>query len=231
MDHFQKIYTTQAKDYHQLIVPEDVDGNLLPALLKVAPLKNATLLDLGSGTGRIPLLVQDLVAQVIALDLNFPMLQEQQVQRAKVGAHWPLVNGDNRALPFPDDWADVITAGWALGHLRGWYPEDWQIQIGKILREMERVALPGGTLIIMETLTTGATEPAPPTTELAEYYTWLEEDWGYTRLEIQTDYQFDSVEQAVAKTQFFFGPEMAELIRQNQWARLPEWTGLWFKRV
>lgn len=231
MDHFQKIYATKAKEYHQLTVPEDVDGNLLPALLNVAHLENTTLLDLGSGTGRIPLLLYRLVDQVVALDLKLHMLQEQQVQRAKVGASWPLVNGDNRALPFPDDWADVVTAGWSLGHLCGWYPQDWQNQIGKILQEMERVALPGGTLIILETLTTGATEPAPPTPELAEYYAWLEEHWSYTRLEVQTDYQFDNVEQAVSRTEFFFGPELTELIRQNQWARLPEWTGLWFKRT
>jgi ubiquinone/menaquinone biosynthesis C-methylase UbiE len=214
-----------------LIAPEDVEGNILPALQQAARLKNAVLLDLGSGTGRIPLLVHDLVSQVIALDLNFPMLLEQREQGRISGGTWPLIQGDNRTLPFPDDWADIVTAGWAIGHLRSWFKEDWHTQIGRILNEMERVVLPGGSLIIMETLTTGALEPAPPAPGLAEYYAWLENAWGFTRQTIQTDYQFASVDEAVAKTEFFFGPKLAELIRQNSWSRLPEWTGVWSKQV
>ena len=231
MDHFRKIYATQAKEYHQMIAPEDVDGNLLSTLQKIVPLKNILLLDLGSGTGRIPLLVHNLVSQVIALDLNRAMLMEQQRQQQQIDGSWPLIQGDNRNLPFADNWANVVTVGWAIGHLRGWYEDDWQIQIGKILTDMERVALHGGTLVIIETLTTGALEPAPPSPRLAEYYQWLEESWGYTRETIQTDYQFASVDEAAAKTEFFFGPELAKLIRQKQWARLPEWTGIWSKQV
>ncbi len=231
MDHFKNIYASQANKYHQMIAPEDVDGNLLTALQQIVPLENSVLLDLGSGTGRIPLLVHDLVSQVIPLDLNYAMLVEQQRQQQQVLGSWSLIQGDNRSLPFADNWADVVTAGWAIGHLRGWYEEDWQLQIGKILREMERVALPGGTLVIIETLTTGALEPAPPSPRLAEFYAWLEETWGYRRDTIQTDYQFASVDEAVTKTEFFFGPELAEMIRKNAWARLPEWTGLWCKRA
>ena len=103
--------------------------------------------------------------------------------------------------------------------------------MGSILEEMERVVVPGGTLIILETLSTGSLAPAPPTPGLAEYYRWLETEWDYTRRTIQTDYQFTSVEEAVARTEFFFGPQMGSLIRENNWTRLPEWTGLWLKRI
>ncbi len=136
-----------------------------------------------------------------------------------------------RELPFPSAWAEVVTAGWAIGHLRGWYADDWQNQIGRILREMHRVAAPGGVLIIMETLTTGSLTPAPPTEGLSQYYAWLENEWGFTRETISTDYQFASAEEAAARSEFFFGPEMAEKIRANGWARLPEWTGVWSKRA
>ncbi|MEN8242688.1 MAG: class I SAM-dependent methyltransferase [Chloroflexota bacterium] len=231
MDNYRKIYTARAKEYHQMITPEDVDGNLLAALQQIAPLENTALLDLGSGTGRIPLLVDEIVSQLIALDLNLPMLLEQKYQRQKVNGFWGLINGDNRELPFPDNFVDIVTVGWAIGHLRGWYERDWMIQIGKILTEMARVTKPGGHLMIMETLTTGALEPAPPSPRLAEYYAWLEETWGYTRRTIQTDYQFKNVDEAVAKTKFFFGPELADKIRKNGWSRLPEWTGVWSKQV
>ena len=79
----------------------------------------------------------------------------------------------------------------------------------------------------METMTTGSLTPAPPTPALAEYYAWLENEWGFQRQVIATDYQFASVEQAVEYTAFFFGEELARQIRANGWARLPEWTGVW----
>ena len=46
-----------------------------------------------------------------------------------------------------------------------------------------------------------------------------------------TDYQFASVDEAVARTEFFFGPEMSARIREQGWARLPEWTGVWSKLI
>ena len=92
---------------------------------------------------------------------------------------------------------------------------------------MIRVSRPGGTLIILETFSTGSRVPAPPTPQLAEYYAWLEEEWGFQRRIIQTDYQFASVEDAVGHTEFFFGPDLAARIRAEGWARVPEWTGVW----
>jgi hypothetical protein len=96
---------------------------------------------------------------------------------------------------------------------------------------MHRVVAPEGALIIFETLSTGSLTPAPPTAELGEYYDWLERDWGFSRETIATDYHFASVEEAVARTEFFFGPEMAARIREHGWARLPEWTGVWSKII
>lgn len=231
MDHFQAIYSSRAGDYHRMIAPEDVDGELLRALEHLTPLAGTRVLDLGTGTGRLPLLLAGRAAQMVGLDLHRDMLHENSRQRGSVNGGWSLVRADMRALPFPGGWADLVTAGWAIGHLRGWYADDWQTQIGRVVREMRRAAAPGGLLVIFETLTTGSLTPAPPTPPLAEYYAWLEAEWGFQREMLRTDYQFASVDEAVARTEFFFGPELAEKIRANGWARLPEWTGLWWRRV
>ncbi len=230
-DHFVRIYTSRADAYHRLIAPEDADGNLLKALTEITPLAGRRVLDLGTGTGRLPLLLHGRIARLVALDLHADMLREHARQRQAVAGQWPLVRGDMRALPVADGWADVVAAGWAIGHLRAWYAQEWQSQIGRILGEMRRAAAPDGTLIILETMTTGSQTPAPPTPGLAEYYAWLENEWGFRREVIATDYVFASVDEAVARTEFFFGPELAARIRANGWARLPEWTGVWWRRA
>jgi ubiquinone/menaquinone biosynthesis C-methylase UbiE len=213
-----------------MIAPEDADGNLRAVIQQVADVHGKRILDLGTGTGRLPLLLAREAGQMIGLDLHWDMLRENAAQRPLVAGHWSLVQGDMRALPFPSAWAEVVTAGWAIGHLRGWFTEDWQKQIGQVLHEMRRVVAPGGAMIIMETLSTGSLTPAPPTEGLAEYYAWLENEWGFRRQAIRTDYQFTSVPEAVERTEFFFGDEMVEKIRANGWARLPEWTGVWSKQ-
>jgi ubiquinone/menaquinone biosynthesis C-methylase UbiE len=231
MDHFIQIYSSRAADYHRMIAPEDSEGNLLKALQAIAPIRNQRVLDLGTGTGRLPLLLGREAKQVVGVDLHWDMLKENQRQRGQAAGRWGLVNGDMRVLPFPSGWADVVTAGWAIGHLCGWYAEDWQTQIGQVLAEMQRVATTSGVLLIMETLTTGSLTPAPPTEGLAQYYAWLESEWGFARQTIRTDYAFASVEDAAAKTDFFFGAELAAKIRANRWVSVPEWTGVWSKVV
>lgn len=228
MDHFIEIYRSRAADYHRMISPEDVEGNLLPAIERVAAVAGRRVLDVGTGTGRLPLLFGSQPAQLVALDLHADMLREHCRRR---NGDWGVLQADIRGLPLPSASFELVTAGWAIGHLVGWYGEDWPAHIGRALAEMHRVTAPGGGLVIMETLGTGSLSPAPPAEGLAHYYAWLEGEWGFSRQEIATDYQFDSVAEAVAHTQFFFGEELAAKIEANGWSRLPEWTGVWGKRI
>ena len=231
MDHFKNIYAHKAAEYHQMISVEDADGNLLSALEQAMPLKGKSILDLGTGTGRIPLLLNHVGGKIVGLDLNHAMLVEQAVQKEQVDGNWSLVEGDMHYLPFPSGWVDVVIAGWAIGHQIGWFPKEWRIHVEKILNEMQRVVKPGGAVIIMETMSTGSLTPAPPNQDLADYYAFLEKNWMFSRKVIATDYTFKSVSEAAGAVEFFFGAEMTDLINKNGWARLPEWTGVWSKIV
>jgi ubiquinone/menaquinone biosynthesis C-methylase UbiE len=231
MDHFKHIYSHNAQAYHQMISSEDVDSNLLPALERVTSFNGKIFLDLGTGTGRLPILLRKHDTYTIGFDLHRAMLLQNQTQREKAGGDWELVQGDMHDLPFPTRWANVVAAGWAIGHLRSWYASQWQAHIGYVLDQMHRVVKQDGALIVIETLGTGSLSPLPPTAELAEYYDWLESERGFKRQEIQTDYVFPSVGAAVEYTEFFFGVELAKKIRRNGWSRLPEWTGVWGKRM
>ena len=231
MDDFKLIYNSRAADYHRMISAEDIDGNLLAAFQRLSALQGKRILDLGTGTGRIPLLLAGTPSRVVGFDLHAAMLHQNQIQRKLVEGSWSLVQGDMRLLPFPRACTDITIAGWAIGHMCGWYASSWKEQIGRVLREMQRVTLPGGHLFILETLGTGSLRPVPPAKGLADYYEWLENEWGFTRTVISTDYQFTSVEDAVHQTEFFFGPALSDRIREHQWTRLPEWTGLWTRRL
>ncbi len=243
-DHFIQIYKTKAAAYHALIAAEDVDGNLPKALKDIAPLAGKRVLDLGSGSGRIPLLLRGLNCEIVAVDLHHAMLVEQANQiktlpslraersRAFHGRNLPhLLQADLRRLPLLRGWADVVTAGWAIGHFTGWYGPNWKTEAQFALAEMQRAAKRGGTLTIMETMGTGAQEPAPPNAALADYYAWLENEHGFTPQVISTDYDFGSTERAAELCGFFFGAEMAARVRANGWRRVSEFTGIWLKRL
>jgi ubiquinone/menaquinone biosynthesis C-methylase UbiE len=230
MDHYKNIYSNHAETYHRMIAVEDVDNNLVQVMESLMPLTGKIVLDLGSGTGRIPLLLYKQAQQIWGFDLHWGMLCEQQRQRDQQNSTWGLIQGDLRVLPFLENLFDVITAGWAIGHFQDWYSSDWHVQVDQAINEMIRTLKPGGVMVIMETLTTGSTIPAPPTDRLASYYGRLEDHWGFTRLEISTDYQFRDLNEAVELTGFFFGDELAQKVRENNWVRLPEWTGVWWKQ-
>jgi ubiquinone/menaquinone biosynthesis C-methylase UbiE len=223
---FYDIYLHHGAAYQAMIAAEDFQDNLATSLHQIIPPASKTLLDLGSGTGRLPRILANDFEQITALDLHRNMLLQQQAEK-----NLSIIQGDMRMLPIPHHQFDVVSAGWAIGHLTGWYPDNWQEHVSMVLHEMQRTVKPGGVIIIMETMSTGATQPAPPVPWLATLYDWFESAWGLQRQVIPTDYLFASVEQAKSLTGFFFGEELVDQIEKNQWQQLPEWTGIWWKKA
>lgn len=221
-----EIYEQHAERYDELVAAEDCDGNLLPALRALLPLSGASVMEVGVGTGRITRLLASLVSRLEGIERSAAMLAIAQKHLA--GApHVRLQQGDASSLPVDSGWADLAIAGWVFGHFRLWMPNGWRESVGQALAEMRRSLRPGGTLVIIETLGTGHTEPVPPRPELAEYYAWMEAEHGMVRQAIRTDYRFESVEHAAGVTGFFFGDGFAEKVRKRGWSRVPECTGLW----
>jgi ubiquinone/menaquinone biosynthesis C-methylase UbiE len=221
---YHEIYENHAEAYDELVAAEDCDANLLPALARVMPV-TGRVVEVGAGTGRVTRLLAQAGATVVATEPSAAMLavgQRRLGEHASVSWH----QASARALPVADGWADAAVAGWVFGHFREWMPAGWQDELAQALAELGRVVRRGGTLVIIETLGTGAAEPAPPTPGLAEYYAWLEER-GFARSWIRTDYGFDSVDEAARVTGFFFGEAFATRVREQGWARVPECTGIW----
>ncbi len=220
---FKQIYAQQAERYDRMVACEDYQGNILWALLQIRPFPIDTLVDIGAGTGRMSRLLAPHAKQVYTLDIAEPMLRVAQKNVSS-----DLVLADNRKLPLATAVADVIVAGWSLGHFVGWYPQTWQTEIGYVLAEMQRVIRPGGQIILLETLGTGAESPQPPTAGLAAYYNWLQYTRGFAHKWIRTDYRFESVNEADDLTRYFFGDELGDRIQNEKLIHLPECTGIWW---
>jgi len=103
-----------------------------------APKSGERALDVCCGTGDIALALAAKGAQVTGLDFNRNMLA---IAEKKPGAHVDFVAGDAQKLPFPDDSFEMVTVGYGLRNLADW-------QLG--LREMRRVAKPGGRLLVLD---------------------------------------------------------------------------------
>jgi ubiquinone/menaquinone biosynthesis C-methylase UbiE len=223
MPDYQAIYRNQAAQYELMVSREDYQGRLLPALNEVRPLDGLDIIELGAGTGRLTTQIAPLAGSLLALDVSEHMLDllHEKLPQIRVTA------ADNRAIPLTGGIADVVIAGWSIAHSVGWYPDTWREETGKAISEMFRLLRPGGTAILLETLGTGNETPAPPNEGLAQFYAMLEDEYGFTRTALRTDYQFESPAEGQALLRFFFGDELADRIVAEQLTILPECTGIW----
>jgi ubiquinone/menaquinone biosynthesis C-methylase UbiE len=232
MPTFEEIYANHAEEYDALIAREDYQGNLLKTLEALLPLDNIDVVEMGAGTGRFTRMLAPRVKSIRAYDAAQHMLDKAaETLRAMGVSNWTVKAADNRSIPAENASADLSIAGWSFGHSVAWYPDTWRAEIGKALAEMQRVLRLGGVMVVVETLGTGAETPNAPTEGLAEYYAWLENEQGFTRRWIHTDYRFDSLEEAEKLARFFFGDEMGDAVLRNQWVILPECTGIWVKTL
>jgi ubiquinone/menaquinone biosynthesis C-methylase UbiE len=226
------IYRQQADQYEALVSYEDYEQHLYPALMSIRSFDQADVIEWGAGTGRVSALIAPHVRSLIACDLNAHMLKAARPKLARCfDLRWQTIVTEHRHMPLPDGCADISLAGWTLGYFNSrYYGDGWQEALQQAISEMQRVLRPGGTIIIIDTLGTGATEPTPPHAELVAYYRWLEE-LGFQSKWIRTDFKFDSLERAAALSSFFFGDSWVDKVRDNNWIILPECTGIWWKEV
>jgi demethylmenaquinone methyltransferase / 2-methoxy-6-polyprenyl-1,4-benzoquinol methylase len=101
-------------------------------------------LDLCCGTGDIALALAQHGAEVTGLDFSDKMLEVAQTRllRSKLNTqNLKFLQGDAEKLPFPDNSFDAVTMGYGLRNLSSW-------EIG--LREMIRVAKPGGRIVVLD---------------------------------------------------------------------------------
>jgi ubiquinone/menaquinone biosynthesis C-methylase UbiE len=224
----KEVYLAHASQYERLVKCEDYQGHLLQAIQKIVPLHGIKLVELGAGTGRLTRMLAPHVRSIRAFDASAHMLSEARKSFRSLGLSNYLTGvADHRHIPVKTASAEVVLSGWSFCYLAVWGGEDWESALQNGMNEIKRILTPGGTVVLIESLGTGVEQPTPPK-HLEAYLDWLakagfESDW------IRTDYRFNSLEQAVELSTFFFGEEMSKDILRKNRIVLPECTGLWWR--
>jgi ubiquinone/menaquinone biosynthesis C-methylase UbiE len=225
MAEHENVYKNESERYHALVSFEDYQQNLTQTLREYIP-SEKTILESGAGTGRVTKLLFPIARNLVSFDLSQPMLfHAKRVSDSTHSGFRGYASADHRLLPIENSQFDWIVSGWSVCYLVSWEGPSWKQEVGKALREFNRVLKPDGSILIIETLGTGKTSPEPPA-HLSEYLSYLDEI-GFQRHWMRTDYQFPNSATARDLTQFFFGSEMLEYISPDPQPILPECTGIW----
>jgi demethylmenaquinone methyltransferase/2-methoxy-6-polyprenyl-1,4-benzoquinol methylase len=111
------------------------------------PRAGQRVLDLCCGTGDVALAFARRGLEVVGLDFSEPMLDvarrrlELESNKFAAGGSVQFLQDDAVNVPFPDESFDVVTISYGLRNLADW-------EAG--LREMQRVARPGGRLLVLD---------------------------------------------------------------------------------
>jgi ubiquinone/menaquinone biosynthesis C-methylase UbiE len=224
----KEVYESHAELYERLVQREDYQGNLVSAIESYCPLDGLDVIELGAGTGRLTRLLASHVKSIQAYDSSAHMLAvaEKSLREMEL-SNWETAVADHRQIPVPDSSADLVISGWSFCYLAVWGSAEWKSALEDGLREIERILRPGGMVLIIESLGTGTEKPRPPE-HLEAYFDWLTES-GFERGWMRTDYHFESLEEAVELSTFFFGEQMGQEVQKKNWQILPECTGVWWK--
>lgn len=117
----------------------------LPDNLVLGDITSPRILDCGIGTGAFLSACSDMVGgtpELHGLDVSKAMIDEAEEALALQGLNASLVQGDIRALPYPNNHFDIVLAAHVVEHIG-----DPMLA----LAEMVRVLKPGGTLLLCVT--------------------------------------------------------------------------------
>ena len=135
-------FRTNAERWDQLRALHIDDAEIEKALVDLLPDDVGSLLDIGTGTGRILEVLARRAERATGIDQSREMLAVARTNLARAGlGNVEIRQADMYALPFPSMSLDVVSIHQVLH-----YAED----PAAVLREAARVLTPGGTALIVD---------------------------------------------------------------------------------
>jgi ubiquinone/menaquinone biosynthesis C-methylase UbiE len=138
------LYDRGAATYDQVKQFDDVDDAralAVPLLRGLRGTRRPLVLDVATGTGRVPLTLLrslEFEGSIVGLDLSLGMLHEARRKAAQYAERVTWLWQDALELPFVDDAFDAVCCVEAL---------EFMAEPARVLKEMTRVLRPGGTLL------------------------------------------------------------------------------------
>lgn len=228
MPSMNEIYDEHALAYDELVSREDWQGNLASFLAANFDFAGKTVIEPGAGTGRLTALYVGQAAHVHLLDRSVHMLEQAKANLAPWSPKLECTVLDNLQLDTLAERADYVVEGWSFGHVVVENRDDLPGTVDRLVAACRSLLNPGGRLILVESLGTGTSQPEAPGASLAAFYERLEQQHGFTKAVLSTDYQFSSVAEAARVMGFFFGPGMEQSIRASGVPLVREFTGVWY---
>jgi len=187
----------------------------------IRDLRGARVVELGAGTG---VMTEKLAAEarsVAAFDRSPCMLDFAQESLRRLGVtNCAFTRAEHSHIPLPDSSADVVFAAWALDRVvydSG--ADSWRSALDRIILEMRRLAMGGGTVIIVA---------AAPERE-RDYHGHLESAHGFSRLLFNTVWRFSSKRVAGEAITFFLGERVWKDYEPRWTGDFVVPTGIWWK--
>jgi ubiquinone/menaquinone biosynthesis C-methylase UbiE len=153
-DHDRKIvaqFTRWARPFSELALHAEADG--MRRTLKAAALEpHHKVLDVACGPGIVACAAAKQAGHVTGIDLTPAMIEQAKARQAREGlanCDWRV--GDATALPFADAGFDRVLTRYSFHHM----PEPI-----RALKEMARVARPGGRVVVIDATPTAQTQAA-----------------------------------------------------------------------
>jgi ubiquinone/menaquinone biosynthesis C-methylase UbiE len=143
LDRIRAQFTRQADAYVATRQARDWDAlRGLVRLSRAGP--GSRVLDVACGPGLLTIAFAERCAEAVGLDATEALLARARAAARERGlGNVVFQAGDARRLPHPDDTFDVVACRAALHHFEA---------PAEVLREMSRVARPGGTLLVADFL-------------------------------------------------------------------------------
>ena len=231
MPSMYEIYRRHRAEYDRLVAAEDHARHLPEFLGSIVNWRGTTVLEGGIGTGRVTELFIEVARRVVGCDREAHMLEAARERLAPFADKLELRVADNLDLPLLPEKADVFIEGWSWGHAVVDGPGEVEEMARALFAQVRKNLVPGGFVVLIETLGTNALSPAALHSRLAEFYQLLQSRYGLQQAAISTDYRFPSAREAAETLGFFFGDAMAQAVADAGSATVPEWTGIWYGSV
>jgi ubiquinone/menaquinone biosynthesis C-methylase UbiE len=180
-----KSYHDEANIYDLFSQAEDKPGKIRDYLYP--HIEGKVVLDLGCGTGKYISVFSEIARQYIGLDIS-----SDQLAIAKKKTNIPLLCASAENIPLPDKSVDTIISTWVLGTIMS------DVRRKNGLTEAERVCR--GTIYLVENDVGGKFEEVrgryPDIQRTAAYNAWLEAQGFRAATRFNTEFQFDSTDEA-----------------------------------